>query len=294
MLLQVIILGQNVLGQNRSQSQPIIRCLQGGLIALAAGLVASPAQAFSLWTDNRAGFDASLNSNSTIVDSDGLFAADPSVGTGLASIERAGNIGGDAYGYQVFDVNFGAGSTEQLADDILSLSNLNIERSVSQDGATGIGSWGIDSSGGNNASRNAALFDFTQTPDGTGIGHFGIDLHDFETSVAGTLAQIRLYRSGELISAQDFDWGSPDNGNGESHFLGVTATDESEFFDQVMIVLGDDDVGDFGNRERWAADRMTFGAAYAEAPMTEVPEPSAIAAILGLSLGLLRRRQNQI
>lgn len=258
---------------------------------MAVGLAASPAQAFSLWTDNRAGFDASLNSNATIVDSDSLFAADPSVGTGLSSVVRSGNIGGDTYGYEVFDVNFGAGSTGQLTDDILSLSGLNIESSVSQDGATGSGSWGIDSSGGSNSSRNAALFDFTTTPDGMGIGHFGVDLHDFETSVAGTLAQIRLYRSGELISAQDFDWGSPDNGNGESHFLGVTATDESEFFDQVMIVLGDDDVGDFGNRERWAADRMTFGAAYAEGPMAEVPEPSAIAAILGVSLGLLRRRR---
>ena len=266
------------------------------LLSLAISLSAAPAQAFSLWTD-RSAFNDSLNSDATVIDSDGAFAADLTADNGLAHVNRSGYIGSDSYSYRISDVNFTESTTGQLSEDILSFSSLNIEQQVKQDGAVGTGTWGIDSSGGSDSSRNAALFDFTDNPNEAGIGHFGLDLHDFETSSAGTLAKVHLYRGGKLIDSQSFEWGSLDRGNGESHFLGVIAEDESGFFDQIMFVLGDDDPGDFGHRERWAADRMTFGAAYAEViqdptPVAEdVPEPSGIAALLSLGACFFRRKQ---
>ena len=266
----------------------------GSCIALLTGITASPAQAFSLFIDNRTDFNNSFTSNSasTIVDSNGAFGADEAIATALPSLTRSGNINGEAFSYDVFDVNFSNSPTGNLSDDILSTSGLNVESPASQDGATGTGTWGIDSSGGNNSTRNAALFDFTATPNGSGIGHFGIDLHDFESSLAGTQGELRLYRAGNLILSSGIDWGTGNDGNGESHFLGITASDSSEFFDQVMLVVGDDDAGDFGNRERWAADNISFGQASGAATQS-VPEPAAMVGLIGVAIGGLLRKKAQ-
>lgn len=265
-------------------------------IAILTSLSAAPAQAFGLFVDNRTDFNNSLTSNSasTIIDSAGAFGADEAIATNLSSLTRSGTINGEAFSYDVFDINFSNSPTGSLSDDIFSTSGLNIEAPASQDGATGTGTWGIDSSGGNNSTRNAALFDFTVTPNsgpnGSGIGHFGIDLHDFESSLAGTQGELRLYRAGNLILSSAIDWGTGNDGNGESHFLGITASDSSEFFDQVMLVVGDDDAGDFGNRERWAADNISFGQASGAAAQS-VPEPAVMMGLLGVALGGLLRRK---
>ena len=273
--------------------QPKYLLLSSG-IALITSIAASPAQAFSLFIDNRTDFNNSFTSNSTstIVDSGGAFGADEAIATNLSSLTRSGTINGEAFSYDVFDVNFSNSPTGTLSDDILSTSGLNIEAPASQDGATGTGTWGIDSSGGNNSTRNAALFDFTATPNGNGIGHFGIDLHDFESSLDGTQGELRLYREGSIIWTSAIDWGAGANGNAESHFLGITAGGSSEFFDQVMLVVGDDDEGDSGNRERWAADNISFGQASGTASQS-VPEPAAMVGLMGVAIGRLLRKKTQ-
>ena len=129
-----------------------------------------------------------------------------------------------------------------------------------------MGSWGIDSSGGSRSSRNALLIDFTQTPGDRGVGHFGVDLHDFEATQA-TPGSLRVYDDGVLMFHQDLTWATND-GDGQSHFVGVVATQADSFFDQVAIVVGDNGPG-HGFTQRWAADRITFGQA-------SNPEPSSV------------------
>ncbi len=136
----------------------------------------------------------------------------------------------------------------------------------------GMADWGVDSMGSfdSGSTRNAALFDFTTTPNSSGIGHFGLYLHDLESDSNFRLAELRLYQGGSLTHSQPIDWGAGFNGNDESHFLGIVAHNPNEFFDQVVIAVGDDnDLGgtDCGLRgcgylEAWAADRFTFGQAY--------------------------------
>jgi hypothetical protein len=219
--------------------------------------------------DDRVTFDASLTENpgESVIDSNNNFAADPAIATGLASVTRSGNIGSDSYSYVIYDIDFSNTPTGTLTPgsvggDINDLDNINIEQPARQGGATGIGSWGVDSLTGQNSTRNALLFDFTTTPGSLGIGHFGVDLLDVEGIATGLLVEYLIYDNGVLIDQGFIDWGPGNNGNNESHFFGYIAEESSGLFDQIVILVGDDTPGGNGNFERLAADRFTFGSAY--------------------------------
>lgn len=261
--------------------------------------VPAEAEGFLVFHDDRQAFEDSLvrNPGSTVVDSHGAFAPDPATGSGRAVVTRTGAIGGQSFAYDAYDVDF-AGAPPgflvpgQTGGDIADLDNVDVESPAAQGGATGSGSWGLDGASGSSATRNALLLDFTATPGGLGIGHFGADLVDWEATAAFTRAELRLYAAGALVFSHFFDW-QADDGNGAVHFLGVVAIGDGagSFFDQVALVLGDDGPGG-GNSERWAADRFTFGRAVA------TPEPSTLSlaalGILALGLGVWRRRRRAV
>ena len=228
------------------------------------------------FVDDRAGFNGSLigNVGSTIIDDMGAFAMDPATGS-FASVSRSGLINGVAFGYTIYDIDFSNTPTGTLTPgvvggDIFDLDNISVEAPAAQGGAVGSGSWGVDSVTGNNSTRNALLFDFTTTPGGLGIGHFGAEFHDLENDPAFTSAEYRVYRGGVLIDSGIIDFGPGNNGNNESHFFGYAAGSEAGFFDQIAIVVGDDAPGG-GLADRLAADRFTFGTAFAG----ECPEDHA-------------------
>ena len=245
----------------------------------------------------RTDFENSLNTNSssTVIDDGTNFGAAPATGS-VASVPRSGNIGGNSFTYTIYDIDFsdspnGSLTPGSVGGDIDDLDNVTVEIPASQDTADGIYGWGVDGSSGSGTS-NAALFDFT----GNSIGHFGVDLHDFEAGAgiddpnSGASAEIRLYQSGSLVHSYVLQFPGPDGGgstdnpnnttdndsqiagygNRQSMFVGITADNPSEFFDQVAFVLGDDDVDTVGvpssvndgSTERWAADGFTFGEAY--------------------------------
>lgn len=242
------------------------------VVALLAA--AARADSYTVFRDDRAGFEASLDIDplSTVIDTGGAFAANPTAATGLASVTRSGSIAGQSFTWVGYDINFsntpnGTITPGTAGGDIASTTPLDIETPAAQGSATGSGSWGLDGGSGSTTSRNALLADFTTTPGGLGIGHFGLDLIDFEASAAFTRGTLRLYRHGSLVFSQDFDWATGD-GNNQVHFLGVVAS-SAPWFDQVVVVLGDDSAGN-GNAETWAADRFTFGQA------THVPEPATL------------------
>jgi hypothetical protein len=256
------------------------------LVCCAVAVLASAASAdsFLVFTDDRSGFEGSLDVDplSTVIDTGGAFAANPTSGAGLASVTRSGSIAGQSFTWVGYDINFSNTPTGSITPgsaggDIASTTPVDVETPVAQGSAGGSGSWGLDGGSGSTTSRNALLVDFTSTPGGLGIGHFGLDLIDFEASAAFTRATLRLYRGGSLVFTQDFDWASAD-GNNQVHFLGVVATTAS-WFDQIVVVLGDDSSGG-GNAETWAADRFTFGQA------SHVPEPGTWA-LLGVGVALL-------
>jgi PEP-CTERM motif-containing protein len=262
------------------------------LCVLAVAASAARADSYIVFTDDRAGFEASLDVDplSTVIDTGGAFAANPTAATGLASVTRSGSIAGHTFTWAGYDINFSNSPTGTLTPgtaggDIASTTPVDIETPAVQGSATGAGSWGLDGGSGSTTSRNALLADFTTTPGGLGIGHFGLDLIDFEASAAFTRGTLRLYRGGSLVFTQDFDWGAQD-GNNQVHFLGVVAS-SAALFDQVVVVLGDDSSGG-GNAETWAADRFTFGQA------TQVPEPATLT-LTGLGVASLaawvRRRR---
>ena len=86
---------------------------------------------------------------------------------------------------------------------------------------------------------------------------------DLESSAIGTYAEWRIYKAGVLVDSGIFDF-SPGDGNGDRNFFGYSVFDSADFFDQVLIVVGDDNAGGSGNREQFAADCFIFGQAYAE------------------------------
>jgi hypothetical protein len=265
------------------------------LPCLAVALFASAARADSylVFRDDRAGFEASLDVDplSTVIDTGGAFAPNPAAAVGLASVTRSGSIAGRAFTWTGYDINFSNSPTGTITPgtaggDIASTTPVDVEAPVAQGSATGSGSWGLDGGSGSTTSRNALLADFTTTPGGLGIAHFGLDLIDFEASASFTRGTLRLYRGGSLVFSQDFDWGTAD-GNNQVHFLGVVAS-SAPWFDQVVVVLGDDSAGS-GNAETWAADRFTFGQA------THVPEPGTWAllslGVASLAAWVVRRRR---
>lgn len=274
--------------------------------ALIAGALATSARADIVVVKDlvpasgRATFNALLtnDSASTIVDTNNAFALDPTAVTGLTSFARTGTIGGQSYAYSAYDVGFSNSPTGTLAPgsvggDIGATSAIDVETPASQDGATGSGTWGLDSGSVSTSYRSGLLLDFTDTPGGNGIGHFAADLIDWEASSTFTNAIIRLYKNGVLTFSQEFNW-DPLDGNGQVHFLGILATDTTSFFDQVLIVLGDDGPGG-GLTEQWAADRFIFGQAYGDASLAAAPEPSSFAlastAVVTLAGHFLARRK---
>jgi hypothetical protein len=270
----------------------MIRVLAVSLLCLASAASAH-ADSYLVFQDDRPGFQASLDVNpaSTVIDSGGAFAPNPAAAVNLASVTRSGAIGGQAYSWTGYDINFsntptGALTPGTAGGDIASATPVDVELPVSQGTATGSGSWGLDSGSGSTTSRNALLVNFTTTPAGLGVGHFGLDLVDFEASSAFTRGTLRLYRGGSLVFTRDFDWGAQD-GNNQVHFLGVVASAGAANFDQVVLVVGDDSAGG-GNSETWAADRFTFGQA------VHNPEPGTLAlfavGLAGLGAAVRRRR----
>lgn len=251
------------------------------LTAWLAGLPIGEARAgYLLVLDDRAAFAAQLTreSSSTVVDSNAAFAADPDVGT-VDRVVRSGQVAGQTFVYHVYDVDFSLAPTGQIepgvvGGDIHDLDSVRVEQPAAQGGAVGQGTWGVDSLSGSTSTPNALLVDFVQTPDDEGVGHFGVDLLDFEASEGAGAGQLRIYQDGTMVHAEPIAW--DDLGNGVSHFLGVIATSPDDFFDQVAIVVGDDD-GSGAGSERWAADRLTFGRA-------TNPEPSSVCLMLGAAM----------
>ena len=280
-----------------------------GLIVTASLLSISPSVlAFTVvfgdrdTTNVRSEFINSLgvDSLSTVVDNGTDFGTAPTpTGTNLDSVTRTNSINGKTFSYTIYDIDFsdtpnGLITPAIAGNDIDDTDFLQIEIPVAQGDADGTNEWwGVDGRTGNGTS-NAALFDFA----GNSIGHFGVDLHDFEAgegigfsnNTSGASGAIRIYQSGILVFSYDLTFpgvaggGSTDNpsdrrdndstfpgyGNNQSMFVGVSASNPSEFFDQIVFVLGDDDVDTVGARtsvndgstEQWAADGFTFGEAY--------------------------------
>jgi hypothetical protein len=243
-----------------------------GLAVFSTFSAVNPASAYQFFINNRTDFNNSLNTNSlsTIVDNGHDFGAAPSAATNLDRVTRSGNINGANFSYNIYDVNFSETPNGQInpgvaGGDIFSLSKLAVEAPVKQDGAIGTAAWGVDSVGTDSTiKRNAAVFNFTVTPESKGIGHFGLDLLDLESDANFRLAEIRLYKGGSQVYFNTINWGT-DNGSGKSHFLGLIADNNDQFFDQISIVVGDDNsgAGGFGFTEAWAAENFTFGQAYA-------------------------------
>lgn len=289
-------------------------CLLKAIVTVNILSISSSASAFSIVfgnrdTDNvRTNFINSFNTNtlSTVIDNGTLFGTAPAIGN-VASVNRSGTIGTKSFNYKIYDINFsdspnGLITPGSAGNDIDQLDQITVEAPVSQDNADGIYGWGVDGATGNGTS-NAALFDFT----GNSIGHFGLDLHDFEAgagisagnSTSGASGKIRLYKAGSLVYSYTLQFpgvqggGSTDNpnnaldndslyqgyGNRQSMFVGITANNPSEFFDQAVFVLGDDDVStpgiasdvNDGSTERWAADGFAFGTAYRSVPFEFSP-----------------------
>jgi len=291
--------------------------LLGAVVTASIFSISFSASAFSIVLGNRDtenvrtdfinSFDT--NTSSTVIDDGTNFGIAPNTGS-VASVNRTGTIGTESFNYTIYDVDFsdspnGLITPGSAGDDIYELDNITVDIPAGQQGANGLYSWGVDSGagGGNKSTPNTALFDFTNNS----IGHFGIDLHDFEAGdgisasnfTSGASGEIRLYKAGSLIDSYTLQFpgvdggGSTDNpansekndskykgyGNRQSMFVGISADDPSEFFDQVAFVVGDDDVDTVGiatsvndgSTERWAADGFTFGTAYRSVPFEFSP-----------------------
>ncbi len=269
-------------------------------VALCVFAPTARADGFLVFQDDRSGFQASLDVNplSTVIDSGGAFAPTPAAAVNLASVTRSGTIAGQTFTWVGYDINFSNAPTGHITPgaaggDIASTTPVDVETPASQGSATGSGTWGLDGGSGSSTSRNALLVNFTTTPGGLGIGHFGVDLVDFEAAAAFTRGTLRLYRGGSLVFSRDFDWGAQD-GNNQVHFLGVVS-DGGGMFDAAAFVVGDDGPGG-GDSQTWAADRFTFGAA-SSISSVQNPEPGTIAlfslgaAGIGLVVRVHRKRR---
>ena len=241
-----------------------------GILSISPSVLAFNVVFGSNETNVRTEFINSLDTNSlsTVIDDGTNFGAAPATGS-VASVTRNSNINSKPFTYTIYDIDFSNSPTGSIAPgnvggDIQGLDNITIEIPASQNNAVGSYDWGVDSATGARSTPNAALFDFT----GNSIGHFGVDLHDFEAgandSFSGASGEIRLYDSGNLVFSYDLQFPAPNYGDRQSIFVGVTAGNPNEFFDQIVFVLGDDDIGDNGYTEQWAADGFTFGEAYQE------------------------------
>lgn len=253
---------------------------------LAAAAPTARAGPYLVFQDDRAAFQDALTSgaSSTVVDSGGAFAADPATGS-AAAVTRTGTIAGATFSYTAYDLQLSTSPTGTLTPgtvggDVGALSSLTIESPATQSGGVGSGSWGIDSGAVSTSRRSGLLVDFTTVPAG-GVGHFGVDLIDFEADV-GSEGELRLYAAGLLVYSTTFAL-TPDGGDDTSHFLGVVANpaDGGTGFDQAVVLVGT-------TTDRWAADRITFGVA-------RNPEPGTWAlfglGLAGLTVYLRRRRR---
>jgi len=258
------------------------------LIPALLGAAAGPARAdpYLVFHDDRAAFESALSgrSESTVVDSDGAFAPDPTLGS-VPFVTRSGTIAGESFSYAIYDLQFANAPTGFIqpgvvGDDVGALSGIIVESPAAQSGGVGSGSWGVDSGAVSTSRRSGLLVDFTTAP-AAGIGHFGVDLVDFEADV-GSEGELRLYAAGALVYSTTFAL-TPDGGNDSSHFLGVVvdAGAGGVAFDQAVVLVGT-------STDRWAADGFTFGVA-------RTPEPGTWAlfglGVLGLSWHLARRRR---
>ena len=113
----------------------------------------------------------------------GAFAANPSTGS-AASITRTGTIAGETFSYTAYDLQFSSTPTNTITPgvvggDVGALSNLTVESPAAQSGGVGAGSWGLDSGAVSTSRRSGLLVDFTTAPT-AGVGHFGVDLIDFD------------------------------------------------------------------------------------------------------------------
>lgn len=263
-------------------------------LALVAGRTAVAAD-YTVFVNDRAGFDAALASGSgaSVTDTGGAFAADPVTGT-VDEVVRTGTIAGQTYSYAVRDIDFSNTPNGTITPgggvggDVLSTSKLKLEFPAEQDGATGTGTWGVDSLGGSPSTRNALVLDFLTTPGGLGVSHVGADLIDFESDSAFTTGMLRLYDGGLLVHSQAFDLGG---GDGQNIFVGVVASESAAQIDQAVFVLGDDSAGG-GTGERYAADRFVFGQTVVN------PEPGTWAlmglGLAALGIGARRRRRARV
>lgn len=246
------------------------------------------AESFLVFKDDRNGFTSSLDdASASISDSGGAFAPDPATGS-AATVARSGLIGGQAYAYSLYDFDFANSPSGTLTPgaaggDIADTDNLAVESPAAQGGATSAGTWGIDAGTGQTSTRNALLAHFSTTPGGLGVGHFGVDLVDFEIPVGSLGGTLRLYDGGILIFSHSFDWGGT-SGDAETHFIGVVAVADggghAARFDQAVLVIGT-------STDSYAADRFTFGAAIHN------PEPGTLA-LFGLGaagLAVIARRR---
>ncbi len=259
------------------------------LASLALLTATTPAAAgeYTVFED-RASFEAALIqlSGSTVVDTGGAFAADPTASSGSAAITRSGTIAGSgAFSYDVYDLQFsntpdGTLTPGVVGGDTGATSSIAVETPTAQGGAAGSGSWGVDSRAVSTSRRSGLLLDFTSTPGEAGVGHFGADLIDFEVE-PGTPGELRLYAAGALVFSTPFDFGGGGT-DGQVVFLGVLAGAPTDTFEQVAILVGD-------TSSQWAADRFAFGLA-------SNPEPGTWA-LFGLGLGALgiavRRRRRR-
>lgn len=258
------------------------------LLAAVLGTAASPARAdaYLVFNGDRSAFESALSSRpeSTVVDTGGAFAPDPTLGT-FDAVTRSGTVAGQAFSYTAYDLQFSTSPTGTIAPgtvggDVGALSTLTVESPAGQSGGVGSGSWGVDSGAVSTSRRSGLLVDFTTAP-GAGIGHFGVDLIDFEAGV-GSEGELRLYAAGLLVYSTTFAL-APDGGNDASVFLGVVANpaEGGTSFDQAVVLVGT-------ATDRWAADRITFGVA-------RNPEPGTWAlfglGLLGLGAYLRRRRR---